>query len=224
MDSRPDDRLLTHYNLELQYLKELGAEFAQEFPKIASRLGMNGIEIADPYVERLLEGVAFLAARVQLKLDAEFPRLTQALLEIVHPHFLRPTPPMVVAQLRANPNEKDLARGVTVPRGSTMLSVLAADEVTECEFRTAHDVTLWPLEIAAASYFTFAPDLGLNALPVGPRIRAGLRIKLRATGGLIVQQLALDRLTFFITGREAHKIYVLCQAAALGVVVLPNPA
>jgi Type VI secretion system, TssF len=69
-----DPRLLRYYNLELQHLREMGAEFAQQFPKIAARLGMNGLEVADPYVERLIEGVAFLAARVQLKLDAEFPR------------------------------------------------------------------------------------------------------------------------------------------------------
>ena len=80
-----DPRLLRYYNLELQHLHEMGAEFAREFPKVAARLGMNDLEVADPYVERLLEGAAFLAARVQLKIDAEFPRFTQALLEIVHP-------------------------------------------------------------------------------------------------------------------------------------------
>ena len=81
-----DPRLLQYYNLELQHLRETGAEFAEQFPKIASRLGMHGLAVDDPYVERLLEGVGFLAARVQLKIDAEFPRFTQALLEIVYPH------------------------------------------------------------------------------------------------------------------------------------------
>ncbi len=100
-----DPRLLRHYNLELQHLREMGAEFAEQFPKIASRLGMNGLEVADPYVERLLEGFAFLAARVQLKLDAEFPRFTQALLEIVYPHYLAPTPSMVVVQLKPDSDD-----------------------------------------------------------------------------------------------------------------------
>ena len=72
---------------------------------------MNGLEVADPYVERLLEGVGFLAARVQLKLDAEFPRFTQALLEIVYPHYLAPTPSMLVAQLKPDPNDPNLAAG-----------------------------------------------------------------------------------------------------------------
>ena len=74
-----DPRLLRYYNQELQHLHEMGAEFALQFPKIAARLGMDGIEVTDPYVERLLEGAGFLAARVQLKLDAEFPRFTQRL-------------------------------------------------------------------------------------------------------------------------------------------------
>src|ERR1700682_4904096 len=95
-----DPRLLRYYNLELEHLHEMGAEFAKEFPKIAAGLGMDGIEVADPYVERLLEGVGFLAARVQLKLDAELPRFTQSLIEIVYPHYLAPTPSMLVAQLK----------------------------------------------------------------------------------------------------------------------------
>ena len=115
-----DPRLLQYYNIELQHLREMGAEFAEQFPKIAARLGMNGLEVTDPYVERLLEGVGFLAARVHLKLDAEFPRFTQALLETIYPHYLAPTPSMLVAQFTPDGNEPGLASGVKVPRGTTM--------------------------------------------------------------------------------------------------------
>ena len=125
-----DPRLLQYYNLELQHLRETGAEFAQQFPKLAARLGMHGLEVADPYVERLLEGVAFLAARVQLKIDAEFPRFTQALLEIVYPHYLAPTPSMLVAQLKPDANDPNLAGGPTVPRGSTLSGALTSDDAT----------------------------------------------------------------------------------------------
>ena len=113
-----DPRLSHHYDNELQHLREMGKEFAQENPKVAARLGMSGIEVADPYVERLLEGFAFLAARVQLKLDAEFPRFTQTLLEIVYPHYLSPTPSMVVAQFK--PDLEDPAL-VLDPRGAAGL-------------------------------------------------------------------------------------------------------
>src|SRR4051812_27304749 len=179
-----DPRLLRHYNVELQHLREMGAEFAQQFPKIAARLGMNGLEVADPYVERLLEGVAFLAARVQLKLDAEFPRFTQALLEMVYPHYLAPTPSMMIAQLKPDTNDPNLASGSTVARGSTLTGLMGADDSTACDFRTAHDVTLWPIEIVSASYFSFAPDLPLNTLPIAQRIKGGLRIRLKTTAGL----------------------------------------
>jgi type VI secretion system protein ImpG len=220
-----DPRLLRYYNLELQHLREMGAEFAQQFPKIAARLGMNGLEVADPYVERLIEGVAFLAARVQLKLDAEFPRFTQALLEIIYPHYLAPTPSMLVAQLRADPGDPSLASGLKiVPRGSTMLGLVAGEDATACEFRTAQDVTLWPIEIASASYFSFAPDLPLSRLAVAQRIKGGVRIRLKTTAGLKFAQTALDRLPFFVSGRDdvANKLCELCLASPLGVLVIPG--
>jgi len=218
-----DPRLLQYYNLELQHLREMGAEFAEQFPKIAARLGMNGLEVADPYVERLIEGVAFLASRVQLKLDAEFPRFTQALLEIVHPHYLAPTPSMLVAQLRPDTGDPNLASGLkTVARGSTMLGIAAGEDATACEFRTAQDVTLWPIEIASASYFTFASDLPLNRLSVAQRIKGGVRIRLKSTAGLKFAQIALDRLVFYVSGRDdvANKLCELSLASPLGVLVL----
>jgi type VI secretion system protein ImpG len=218
-----DPRLLQYYNLELQHLRETGAEFAQQFPKIAARLGMHGLEVADPYVERLLEGVAFLAARVQLKIDAEFPRFTQALLEIIYPHYLAPTPSMLVAQLKINPDDPNLAAGPTIPRGSTLSAAPSGDDATAGEFRTAQDVTLWPIEVVSASYFTFAPDLPLTELPVADRIKGGLRIRLKTTAGLKFSQLKTDRLCFYLTGRDdvANKLYELLLGAGLGTLVMP---
>lgn len=200
----------------------MGSEFAQQFPKIAGRLGMSGIEVADPYVERLLEGVAFLAARVQLKLEAEFPSFTQSLLEIVYPHYLAPTPSMLVAQFVPQPDEPNLARGFTIARGSPLHAAQVPEETTASEFRTAQDVTLWPLKIESASYFSFAPDLPLASLPFGSRIKGGLRIRLRTTVGL-VRQLALDRLRFYLTGHDdvVSSLYELCLGAYLGGLVLP---
>ena len=220
-----DPRLIRYYNLELQHFHEMGAEFAREFPKVAARLGMNDLEVADPYVERLLEGAAFLAARVQLKIDAEFPRFTQALLEIVHPHFLAPTPSMVVVQMKPDPKETSLAGGTrVVPRGTTMQSVHAGGEGTACEFRTAQDVTLWPVEVASASYFTYAPDLPLNALPIGSRIKGGVRIRLKTTAPVKFSQMPIDRLCFFLTGRDdvANRLYELCLGACIGGLVVPG--
>jgi type VI secretion system protein ImpG len=218
-----DPRLLQYYNLELQHLREMGAEFAAHFPKIAARLGMHGLEVDDPYVERLLEGVGFLAARVQLKLDAEFPRFTQALLEIVYPHYLTPIPSMLMAQLTPDLGDPGLASGFRVARGATLSTQIGGD-AADCEFRTAHDVTLWPVEVASASYFSFAPDLPLNALPIARRIKGGLRIRLKATAGLTFAQTPIDRLCFYLSGRDdvANKLHELCLASGLGALVLPS--
>ncbi|SFO11814.1 type VI secretion system baseplate subunit TssF [Nitrosospira briensis] len=218
-----DPRLLLHYNQELAYLREMGAEFAQQFPKIAGRLGMEGIEVADPYVERLMEGVAFLAARVQLKLDAEFPRFTQRLLEIVYPNYLAPTPAMLIARFQPLLSETNLAQGFTIPRGSSMHSQPGKNDATACEFRLAQDTTLWPLEITRAEYFTFAPDLPLNKLPLSQPIKGGVRLRIKTTAGLKFNELSLDRLRLFLSGSDevAYKLHELCLGAPLGIAVAP---
>ena len=137
----------------------MGAEFAQEFPKIAARLGIDGLEATDPYVERLLEGFAFLAARVQLKIDAEFPRFTQRWPEIVYPQFLAPTPSMLIAQLTPSSEDAGLGSGVTIGRGSMMWGLPSKGGATDCQFRTSHEITMWPLEITSAAYFTHATKI-----------------------------------------------------------------
>src|SRR5438094_588942 len=218
-----DPRLVRHYNQELAHLREMGAEFAQQFPKIAGRLGMSGIEVADPYVERLLEGTAFLAARVQLKLNAEFPRFTQRLLEIVYPNYLAPTPAMAITQLQPDLTETNLARGFVVPRGSAMRSILGKGDTTACEFRTAHDVTLWPIQLVAAEYFSFAPDLPLASIRNSQRIKGGVRLRIKATAGVAFNQIDLDSLRLFLSGSDeiAYKLHELCVGACIGGLVVP---
>jgi type VI secretion system protein ImpG len=151
-----DPRLTRLYQDELAHLREMGAEFAREHPKIAARLGLEGMEVADPYVERLLEGFAFLAARVQLKLEAEQPRLIAHLLESMYPNFLAPVPSMAVMRLCTDTSDPNLTRGHKVPRGSSITSLLPRGQNTLCEFRTAMTVVLWPVELSAVQYFSFA--------------------------------------------------------------------
>src|SRR5437868_9703142 len=179
-----DERLLHHYNSELKHLRETAAEFAREFPKIAGRLALDkdAKEICpDPYVERLLEGFAYLAARVHLKLDAEFPRFTQALLETVYPHYLSPVPSMSVVRFEIDPQQPALAAGVPVPRGTALKSNLGKGERTPCVFQTAQEVTLLPLRVLEARYFT--RDLQELNLPADLGARAALRLRLQTTAG-----------------------------------------
>ena len=216
-----DPRLLLYYNRELQYIRETGQEFAKEFPKIAGRLGIESLECTDPYVERLLESFAFLTARVQLKIDAEFPRFAQQLLYMVYPHYLSPTPSMAVVQLQPSLTEGALADGFKVPRGSALKSVIGRGEQTACEYRTAHDVTLWPLEIAGAEYTSFLGDLGNLHIP--GKAKAALRLRLHTSAGLNFDQIALDELPLYLRGGDevAMRIYELLLAHTAALVVRP---
>lgn len=218
-----DPTLLRYYNRELQHLREAGGEFAQEFPKIAGRLGLEGLECADPYVERLLEGFAFLAARIQLRLDAEFPRFAQHLFELVYPSYLAPTPSMAVVRFSPDLTEGSLAAGFTLPRETPIRSILGKGEQTPCEYRTAHDVTLWPIEIAEARYFTFSGDMPGVDLSAIRGIKGGLRLRLRTTAGLTFHKTALSTLRLYLQGGDElpSQIYERLLANALGVVVRP---
>lgn len=95
-----NEKFLQYYQRELNYLRNEGLYFAQEYPKIASRLGMNSIDVPDPYVERLLEGIAFLNARTNLKIDASYPRFVSNILEVVHPQLLNPVPASAIVDLQ----------------------------------------------------------------------------------------------------------------------------
>jgi type VI secretion system protein ImpG len=219
-----DPRLLNYYNQELQFVRESGAEFAADFPKIASRLGIDVFDCADPYVERLFEGFALLAARIQLKLDAEFPRFTQHLLEMVCPHYLAPQPSMAVVEFQPDLTEGGLADGFNIPRHTTLQSLLGKGEQTRCTFRTANDVTLWPLKLAQADYFP--RDVAALNLPELPGVKAALVLRLQSTAGLKFNQLPLDRLPLFIRGSSdvPMRIYEQLIANSVGVVARPGGA
>ena len=117
-----DPQLLDYYNQELTYMRESAGEFAALHPKVARRLGMHGVEVADPYVERLIEAFSFMSARMRIKLDAEFPRFTQRLLEVIYPNYVAPTPSMAVAQLHPSVKEGDFSKGFAVPRNTAFFA------------------------------------------------------------------------------------------------------
>ncbi len=219
-----DPRLIEYFTRELQHLREVGGEFATEFPKVAGRLGMDGFECADPYVERLLEGFAFMAARVQLKLDAQYPEFTAHLMEMVYPHYLAPTPSMTVVQIEPDAGEGSLSEGFTVPRDTPLRSQVGKTEQTSCEYRTTTGVTLWPLALTKASYAVDPSTLNLapSRLLLG-KCRAAMRFELTATAGHTLQDLSVDQLRVFLRGTDElpGRIYEQLLGNAIGVVVRP---
>lgn len=216
-----DPRLLDYYNRELAYFRLLGSEFAEQFPKVAARLGMKGIEVADPYVERLLEGVAFMSARVQLKLDAEFPRFSQRMLEVVCPNYLAPTPSAAIVRFAPRALEASQSDGFKLPRGTALRAQIGKGEQTACEFRTAHEVTLWPLEIAEASLTAAPSDLPINRVPVERQVRGAIRVRLRTMGEMPLAGLAIPRLSLFLAGTDdvASRLYELLAGRVCGVMI-----
>ena len=199
-----DTRLLKHYESELAYLREMGAEFAESYPKIAARLGMDGVEVLDPYVERLLEGSAFLSARVQLELELQYPAFTSHLLEIVYPHYLAPIPSMMVTQLMPDMENATLADGYVMPRHTKLRSRLAEGAQSACVYRTAADLTLWPIEVAEAEYIDGRGALVAAGVSSGKDARAAIRLRLRRHGGEPIGELSMDKLTLFLGGQGAR--------------------
>jgi type VI secretion system protein ImpG len=203
------DDLLLYYERELTYMRQLGAQFAEKYPKIAARLVMEPTKCDDPHVERLLEGFAFLAARVHLKIDDEFPEITEALLGIVYPHFIRPLPSMSIAQFHLDPQKGKLSTGCFIPR-ETLLYSRHVDGIP-CKFRTSYDTTLWPVSVTAAAWTT--PDR-LKPPLRGADASGALRIELACNAAdMEFAKLELDQLRFFLDGESAlvHTLYeILC--------------
>ncbi len=210
------DDLLSYYERELTFLRQMGAEFAQKYPKIAARLVLEPDRVEDPHVERLVEAFAFLAARVHLKIDDEFPEITDALLNIVYPHYLRPIPSMSVVEFHLDPEQGKLSTGLVIPRHAMLYS--RPFEGAPCKFRVCYETTIWPVRVAAVEWRTpdrFDPPLR------APGSAAALRIQLDCLPDISFEQLDLSKLRFYLNGESnlVHTLYELllnnCSAILL---------
>lgn len=195
-----DRRMLKHYNNELHFMREMGAEFSQSYPKIAERLGIESEQCADPYVERLLEGFAFLTARVHLKIEEEFPKFCQQLLAMVYPDYLAPLPSMTVVQMVPEPGDGSTAEGFPLNRGTALRSGLGTDMQTSCEYRTAQNVTLYPLKISKAEYLGNRAALANLGVKPGRDVAAGVRIEVKTQGGVALNEIRINELPLYLGG------------------------
>ena len=174
-----DREFLDLYNRELLLLQEQAREFAEEYPGIAERLGGLVAERTDPMVAGLLEGAAFLAARVQLKLKHEFPEFTSNLLEQLIPNYLAPTPSVMLAKILPPYPDAKLRDGYTIPRDSYLDAVYRErGRQIACRYRLSSSVVLWPFDITGAEYYTAPGPLQALGLSVGHDVLAGLRLSL----------------------------------------------
>jgi len=200
------DELLAYYERELTFLRRMGAEFAEKYPKVANRLLLEPDRCEDPHVERLLEGFAFLAARVHLRIDDDFPEISESLLNILYPHYLRPIPSMTIVEFFIDPQEGKMTSGFKVDAGSLLYSRPVGG--IPCKFRTAHDLIMWPLTVAEAQWR--APDQ-LRPEVHAPDAVAVCRLKLACLPDVQFKALPLSSLRFYLNGEGSlvHSLYEL---------------
>jgi type VI secretion system protein ImpG len=213
------DELLGYYERELTYLRQMGAEFALRYPKVASRLQLEANRCEDPHVERIIEAVALLAARVHLRLDDDFPEITQALLNVVYPHYTRPLPSMSVAEFQIRENK--LTTSLKIPQHSILYS-RPVDGVP-CKFRTCYETEAWPLRISEARWSTLdrldPPIKAVGAF-------AALRLKIDCWSQVKFSSLPLNTLRFYLDGEPAlvHTLYeLLCNNVRSIILRDPRP-
>ncbi len=189
------DDLLLYYERELDYLRKTAVQFSERNPKVASRLVLEPTKCEDPHVERLLEAFAFLAARVHLKIDDEFPEISEALLTVVYPQLVRPIPAMSIAEFQPDPEKGKLSTALPIPRNSTLHSRPVGG--VPCTFRTCYDTTLWPVSVTAAEWK--APSRLQPAVKTGDSSGA-IRIELRCGPNVNLRELKIDRIRFYLDG------------------------
>lgn len=217
------EELLPYYERELAYLRRYSRDFAERYPKIAGRLAMSADGCDDPHVERMVESFAFLTARISKKLDDDYPELTEALLEVMYPHYLRPFPSCSIAQFDPRGAAAQLSAPVTVPRG-TMLATRPVNRV-ECRFRTAYDVTFAPVRIVEAAYHRTVTAPAATQLPKGATGVLDITLEFQGERGGF-ETLALDALRVYLDGEPSFVAALgdaLSMHAAAGYIEGPRP-
>ncbi|WP_342362958.1 type VI secretion system baseplate subunit TssF [Terrarubrum flagellatum] len=181
------------YNRELALFYEHAKEFAEEFPGIADRLGGLTRERSDPMFAGLIQGAAFLAARVQLKLKHEFPEFTNNLIEQLLPGFLAPTPSTLLAQVKPIFGDAALRDGRVIKRGAFLDAVYRERERNiACRYTLSSDLTIWPFELMKAEYISTPAPIYALGVESKAKFSAGLRLTLRCRTALRVEDEASD--------------------------------
>ncbi|MDU4388853.1 MAG: type VI secretion system baseplate subunit TssF, partial [Klebsiella michiganensis] len=147
-----DDLTLRYYEAEMRYLREAGKEFARAHPDRAAMLNLDKPGARDPYVERLFEGFAFLMGRLREKLDDDLPELTEGLVSLLWPHYMRTIPSLAIVEF--TPDWRSLRQAETLAEGFSVLSRPIGPQKTTCQYRTTRDVPLQPLQLADARLHT----------------------------------------------------------------------
>lgn len=188
---RANEDFLRCYFDELSYLRDAGRDFAREHPKVAARLDMPHGETSDPHVERLIESFAFITARLQRQIRAEFPEITNAMLGVLYPQLTQPLPPMAMACFDPGSTIRGLTDGFSIPRKTALFAQDSAG--LTCRFQTCYETMLWPVKVAQAAF----EPADRHKLDSGCSV---LRLSLHSREDLLQNPKFLPSLRFFLDG------------------------
>ncbi len=215
-----EEALLNRYRDELTWFRRMGAKFAQQYPRVAKRLEIDGGPSPDPHVERLIEGVAFLTAKLQHHLEGELPEITSGLLGYLYPHFTLPVPSMAIAQITPDEGGAGLTTGEVMPAGTKLYQQTTFQRRT-CWFRTTYPITLWPISITEAKFEAPATHGFLGGRDYA-KVRSVLRLRLK-TNSEPLRLLGFDNLRLFLDGDDRVRggLYELLLSHCVGVACVP---
>lgn len=192
-----EDTLLNYYERELTYIREMGAEFARKYPKIAGRLQLEADKCDDPHTERLIEAFAFISGRIHKKIDDDFPEITESVLGIVYPHYIRPIPSMSVVKFepikQAIPPE-----GYRIDKHTALYS--KSVNGTTCQFTTSCPVTLWPADVVSSKL--------RDPIKQIRSAQQAILIQLKTYNNLSVSEIGWKKLRFFLNGPYQHVFHL----------------
>jgi type VI secretion system protein ImpG len=189
--------LLPYFESELSFIRGLGKEFLANYGKVGQRLQMEPNKCEDPHVERLIESFALIAGRIHHKIDDEFPEITESLLNVLYPHYLRPIPSMSIAQFTVDPDQAQLSTGHIVEKDTDLYTRPVAGQGGACNFRTAYRVTLWPIEVTGAAVLPAATVAGVGGTQEAVAV---IQIDLKCAPKIKLSSLGMDKLRFHLNG------------------------
>lgn len=194
------EELLPYYERELGFLRRYSREFSERYPKIAGRLLIGGEVCEDPHIERMIQSFALLNSRISKRLDDDYPEFTEALFEVLYPHYLRPFPSCSIARLDYSGAAAQLTAATEIARG-TELATRPVKGVA-CTFRTAYPVTVAPLALTHAAFSAIIDAPEQVQLP--PNATSSVSIVIEATAEQIsLAQLGVAKLRVFIDGEPS---------------------
>ncbi|PKF79726.1 type VI secretion system baseplate subunit TssF [Vibrio sp. vnigr-6D03] len=204
------DSLLSYFEQELRFIRSEASQFTERHPGAAHALGIRKDSIDDPQVARLIESVALMNGKLQQRLDESYPELTESLVNLLFPHYLKPVPSysMLDFDIAEDANAKHC-----IPKGTEFDISDGSDEPVV--FRTTEDLDLFPITVTSAEVL-FAPfDM---AKPAGAEsAKAMLELTIDASDESIeLSELGIDRLKLHLKG-ESHFALRLYDVIAQGI-------